>query len=109
VNQLELYDLAGCLIRNVAVSQDEQDATKWHLAEPVALGANQIESAVLRFGDGTSHAVEPSLFLDEREDQHALHRGARPTVAWRKSVDYARHGGVGSAGTLPVGGSRLPY
>ena len=59
MNQLELYDRAGHLIRSVAVSQDEQDATKWHLAESVALGANQIESAVLRFG----------------EDQHALHRG----------------------------------
>ena len=61
-NQLELYDRAGRLIRNVAVSQGEQDATKWHLAEPVALGANQIESAVLRFEGGTSHAIEPSLF-----------------------------------------------
>jgi len=28
----------------------------------VALGANQIESAVLRFGDGTRVSVEPSLF-----------------------------------------------
>jgi hypothetical protein len=62
MSQLELYDRAGHLIRSVAVSQDEQNATKWHLAEPVALGANQIESAVLRFGDGTSLAVEPSLF-----------------------------------------------
>ena len=62
MNQLELFDRAGRLIRSVAVSQDEEDATKWHLAEAVALGANQIESAVLRFGDGTSLAVEPSLF-----------------------------------------------
>jgi hypothetical protein len=62
VNQLELYDRAGLLIRSVAVRQDEQDATKWHLAEGVALGANQIESAMLRFGDGTSHSVDPSLF-----------------------------------------------
>ena len=44
------------------MSQNEQDATKLHLAEAVALGANQIESAVLRFGDGTSQPVDPSLF-----------------------------------------------
>jgi hypothetical protein len=62
VNQLELYDRAGLLIRSVAVTQDEREATKWHLADPVALGANQIESAALRFSDGTSHSVEPSLF-----------------------------------------------
>ena len=62
MNQLELYDRAGRLIRSVEVRQDEQVATKWHLAEAVALGANQIESALLRFGDGTSQAVEPSLF-----------------------------------------------
>jgi hypothetical protein len=62
VNQLELYDRDGRLIRSISVGQDEKDATRWHLAEAVALGANQIESAVLRFGDGTSHAVEPSLF-----------------------------------------------
>ena len=62
MNRLELYDRTGRLIRSVAVSQDEQDATKWHLAEPIALGVNEIESAVMRFGDGTSHAVEPSLF-----------------------------------------------
>ena len=62
MNQLELYDRAGRLIRSVVVMREEQDATKWHLAEAVALGANQIESAVLRFDDGTRHAVEPSLF-----------------------------------------------
>ena len=62
MNELELYDRAGRRIRSVEVRQDEQDATKWHLAEPVALGANQIESAVLRFGDGSNHRIEPSLF-----------------------------------------------
>lgn len=60
--QLEIYDRDGTVIQVVAATQDEQDETKWHLAESVALEPSAAESAVLRFGNGTSQRVPASVF-----------------------------------------------
>ncbi|MDX6539764.1 MAG: hypothetical protein QOI71_1374 [Gaiellales bacterium] len=60
--QLEIYDRDGTVIQVVAATQDEHDESKWHLAESVALGPSGAESAVLRFGDGTSQRVPASVF-----------------------------------------------
>jgi hypothetical protein len=38
----------------VAMTRDQRDETKWHLEESVLLGDRHAESAVIRFGDGTS-------------------------------------------------------
>jgi hypothetical protein len=50
------------LLRAVPARRDERDETKWHLAEPVSFDVRQVESAVLRFIDGTSEAVPHSAF-----------------------------------------------
>jgi len=54
---LEIYDHQGAMVRQVVMTRDEQDASKWHLAEDVALGGLHAETAVVRFGDGTSEWV----------------------------------------------------
>jgi hypothetical protein len=59
---LEIYDQAGALVRTVAMTRGEQDATKWRLAESIALGGAHAESAVIRFGDGTSEPLARSMF-----------------------------------------------
>jgi hypothetical protein len=59
---LEIYDSAGALVRTVAMTRDEQDATKWHLAESITLGGAHAESAVIRFHDGTSQPLTASMF-----------------------------------------------
>ena len=40
---------------------EERDATKWHLAESVALDGRDAERGVIRFGDGTSEPLAGSL------------------------------------------------
>ncbi len=60
--RLEIHDRDGGLVRTVAMTRDEQDATKWHLAESVSLGDRQAESAVIRFADGTSEPLAGSMF-----------------------------------------------
>ena len=42
--------------------RDEHDPSKWHLAEDVALGGRHAETGVIRFVDGTSESLPPSLF-----------------------------------------------
>lgn len=59
---LEIYDRDGALVRKVVMKRDEQDATKWHLAENISLGGPHVEAAVIRFGDGTSKPLPPSMF-----------------------------------------------
>jgi hypothetical protein len=59
---LEIYNRAGGLLRTIAMTRDEHDATKWHLAESVALGGAHAESAVIRFRDGTSEPLAASMF-----------------------------------------------
>lgn len=59
---LELYDRDGLLVRAIAATRDEADATKWVLAEHVSFDDRRIETAVLRMGDGTSLPVPPSVF-----------------------------------------------
>lgn len=59
---LEVYDAGGALVRTVAMRRDEQDASKWHLAESVSLGSRHAETAVVRHPDGTSTPVPPSMF-----------------------------------------------
>ena len=59
---LEVYDQEGALVRSVPMTGDEQDPSKWHLAEDVALGGRHAETGVIRFVDGTSEPLPPSLF-----------------------------------------------
>lgn len=59
---LEVYDQEGALVRSVPMTRDEQDPSKWHLAEDVALGGRHAETGVIRFVDGTSESLPPSLF-----------------------------------------------
>ena len=59
---LEIHDRDGALVRTVGMTRDEQDATKWHLAESIALGDPHAETAVIRFGDGTSEPLPASMF-----------------------------------------------
>jgi len=59
---LEIYGRDGALVRIIAMTRDEHDLTKWHLAESVSLGDTQSESAVLRFRDGTSEPLTASMF-----------------------------------------------
>ena len=59
---LETYDRDGALVRTVAMKRDEQDTTKWLLVETIALGGVHAESAVIRFGDGTSEPLARSMF-----------------------------------------------
>ena len=59
---LEVYSYHGALVRIVAMTRDERDATKWHLAESISLGGPNAESAVIRFGDGTSQRLARSMF-----------------------------------------------
>lgn len=59
---LEMYDHQGGLVRRVVMTRDGADATKWHLAESVSLGGLHAEAAVIRFGDGTSEPLRPSMF-----------------------------------------------
>lgn len=59
---LEVYDQEGALVRSVPMTRDEQDPSKWHLAEDVALGGRHAETGVIRFVDGTSEVLPPSLF-----------------------------------------------
>ena len=59
---LELYDRDGMVVRSIAATQDEHDATKWTLDEPVSFDDRDVETAVFRFGDGTSQPVPPSTF-----------------------------------------------
>ncbi len=59
---LELYDQEGALVRSVPMTRDEHDPSKWHLAEDVALGGRHAETGVIRFVDGTSEPLPPSLF-----------------------------------------------
>jgi hypothetical protein len=58
---LEIHDRVGAVVRMVAMTRDAQDATKWRLAESIALGGAHTESAVIRFGDGTSEPLERSM------------------------------------------------
>ena len=50
------------MVRQVAMTRDERDPSKWHLAEDVALGGLHAETAVVRFGDGTSDPLPASMF-----------------------------------------------
>lgn len=59
---LELYDRDGMVVRSIAATQDEHDATKWNLAEPVSFDDQRVETAVLRHIDGTSQPVPPAMF-----------------------------------------------
>jgi len=59
---LEVYDHQGSLVRGVPMTRDERDASKWRLAEDVALGGLRAETGVVRFGDGTSEALPASIF-----------------------------------------------
>jgi hypothetical protein len=49
-------------VRSIPATQDEHDGTKWILAEPVSFDDREVETAVFRFGDGTSQPVPPSMF-----------------------------------------------
>jgi hypothetical protein len=62
VSALELYDRDGRLVRSIPATQDNHDATKWILAERVSFDTREVETAVFRFGDGTSQPVPPSMF-----------------------------------------------
>jgi hypothetical protein len=44
------------------MTRDEHDPSKWHLAEDVVLGGCHAETGVIRFVDGTSEPLPPSLF-----------------------------------------------
>jgi hypothetical protein len=44
------------------MTRGEQDPSKWHLAEDVALGGRHAETGVIRLVDGTSEPLPPSLF-----------------------------------------------
>jgi hypothetical protein len=44
------------------MTRDEQDPSKWHLAEDVALSGRHAVTGVIRFVDGTSEPLAPSLF-----------------------------------------------
>lgn len=59
---LEVYDSAGALVRSVAMTRDERDPSKRHLAEDVSLGSQHTETAVVRFTDGTSEPLPSSMF-----------------------------------------------
>lgn len=62
MSMLELYDRDGLLLRSIPATQDERDATKWILAESVSFDDREVETAVFRFGHGTSQTVAPSMF-----------------------------------------------
>jgi hypothetical protein len=49
-------------VRTIALTRDTRDATKWHLAEAISLGGQHAQSGVIRFQDGTSQSLAPSLF-----------------------------------------------
>jgi hypothetical protein len=59
---LEIYDREGMLVRSVRMQRDDLDQTTWLLAESVTLGGPLAETAVIRFNDGTSEPLPPSLF-----------------------------------------------
>ncbi|MDP9255773.1 MAG: hypothetical protein M3Q31_04370 [Actinomycetota bacterium] len=59
---LEIYDSAGALVRIIIMTRDDVDATKWHLADSISLGGPHAETAVIRFKDGTSEPLTPSMF-----------------------------------------------
>jgi hypothetical protein len=59
---LEVYGRDGALVRIIAMTRDEADATKWHLAESISLGGPHAETAVIRFADGTSEPLASSMF-----------------------------------------------
>ena len=62
VSELLLYDEHGGVVRRVAMTRDEQDPTKWRLAEAVTLGPGESERAFI-FIDGEEPApLAPSLF-----------------------------------------------
>jgi hypothetical protein len=61
-DMLEIYNRAGGLVRSIAMTRDETDATKWHLAESVSLGGPNAETAVIRLRDGTSEPLASSMF-----------------------------------------------
>jgi hypothetical protein len=50
------------MVRQVVMTRDELDPSKWHLAENVALGGLHAETAVVRFGDGTSESLPARMF-----------------------------------------------
>ena len=56
------HDHQGAMVRQVAMRRDKRDRSKWRLAEDVALGGLHAETAVIRFGDGTSEPLAGSLF-----------------------------------------------
>jgi hypothetical protein len=61
-----MLELPVRLARSIPATQDERDATKWNLAAAVSFDDREVESAVFRFGDGTSQAVPPSMFRRDR-------------------------------------------
>ena len=50
------------MVRQVAMTRDERDATKWHLAEDVALGGLHAGDGRGPVGDGTSEPLSGSMF-----------------------------------------------
>ena len=56
------HDHQSAMVRQVAMRRDKRDRSKWRLAEDVALGGLHAETAVIRFGDGTSEPLAGSLF-----------------------------------------------
>ena len=59
---LKIHDHLGAMVRQVAMTRDQRNASKWHLAESVALGGLHAATAVVRFGDGTSESLPASMF-----------------------------------------------
>ena len=49
-------------MRSVPMKRDDVDTRKWVLAESVALGSPNAATGVIRFRDGTSEPLDPSLF-----------------------------------------------
>ena len=84
---LEIHDRDGALVRTSGMTRDEQDATKWPLAESIALGDPHAETAVILDAlAGTLVFVrDPGLLRSARatEDGTAiLAVGGRPGVTY---------------------------